>query len=288
MDVGRDPRPYVVVSTLQRNAVYQISKTTKLLQPTLDSQNNTRNAPACSMIKLCDSSGAWFPWELRDAAVATGLVYSERSFQEFFGEIATNIEVACKTKVFPCTKTPILVGSKLFDELPLNRVINFSLSNFEVMLPRHYPAPQNRQASDSFRAPEDVINQANEVVRYAGSDSYTPSKLESISKTLTFIEKIYVTLNWIVLILAILGLVLGIFRKLHASYYFAALFLILGIPIQLIGVSLAQVSFGTNLGSPTYLLEIYPLHFMLACLGIAALFGRHKEMPNGVTENSAS
>lgn len=271
VDVGRDPRAYVVVSAAQRNAVYGISKNASLMQPFLESKENGWNKPACDLLKMCDNSGAWFPWQLRDAAVQTGLVYSERSFQSFFQAIAGDIEKACKKSNFKCKAKSSLVGSKPLTELPRDRILQYSILNLKVLVPTNVPPSQPLTKTDNYGAPVDVVNLFHSVVNYQPTDFYSEQKLQTISNITNKLNSFYIPLNLIIYFLAFLGIILTFFRKSKTSLRIPVAFLLVGLISQLVGTSVAQVSIGSSPGSVLYLLQAYPLLQMLSVIGIISL-----------------
>jgi hypothetical protein len=96
-------RPYVQVTAEQRAKVYEISPTFTQLKPTLEQTYGVGwRGAACSTISLCDESGAWFPWELRDAAQTAGLADSATEFESTFRTISNDIERACHKKLILC------------------------------------------------------------------------------------------------------------------------------------------------------------------------------------------
>jgi hypothetical protein len=274
VDVGRDPRPYIVVSTQQRNAVYEVSHNARLMKPFLESPANNWNVPACSILKLCDNSGSWFTWQVRDAAVATGLVYSERTFQSFFKEIARDIQNACDTSIFDCTRKPEFVGMKPLIEVPLSRLKNFTLSNLKVVVPLKLNSFQFPTKTDAFGAPDEVVKMYHEVVRYDSVSSYDEEQIESTSKILGNIDKFYLILNVLFLLLGVIGIIFGFFRNFNLYLNLVALFLFAGIFSQLIGTSLAQISFGTTPGSQLYVLMVYPMLHMFCLVGLICLLSQ--------------
>lgn len=271
VDVGRDPRPYVVVSTEQRNAVYAVSQKALLMKPFLEAPTNGWNRPACDILKLCDNVGSWFTWQVRDASVSTGLVYSERTFQFFFEKIARDIQIACDMSIFVCTGKPELVGAKPLQEVPLKRLKDFTIANFSVLVPIELNSFQFPTQPDIYGAPEEVVKMYHEVVRYAPASSYDEKDVKSASKILGNFDKFFLVLNLLFLALGIVGIVLGLFRYFHLHLKLITFFLFSGVLSQLIGASLAQISFGTSPGSPLYILSAYPMLHMFCLVGLISL-----------------
>jgi hypothetical protein len=172
VDVGRDPRPYVIVSAAQRVAVYEVSETASLLRPLLESKEHEW-FPACNSLKLCDNSGAWFTWQIRDLAVLTGFVYSERTFQQFFQNIANDIAKACDQNRFACVKASTLVGSKPVQDIPKLQLLEYVVKNLRVLLPFNRTSNLELTKTDIYGAPQPIVNLFHQVVNYE-----TPEELD--------------------------------------------------------------------------------------------------------------
>jgi hypothetical protein len=132
---GQDSRLFIPISAQQRMVVYKISPTAQKLQPYLD--NPDPNASPvnfwisfnCSATGVCDNAGgAWFPFQLRDAAVLAGNIKSERDFQEFFREIADDIVLACAKKSINCSTPGFAPGVKNLQTIPKKRLFSDSIN----------------------------------------------------------------------------------------------------------------------------------------------------------------
>ena len=271
VEVGRDPRPYVLVSAQQRAAVYGVSKNASLMKPFLESPTNGWNVMVCNTLRMCDNSGAWFTWQVRDAAVATGLVYSERGFQSFFKEITIDIQNACDSSRFSCASKSNLVGTKPLLEIPVERLIDYTISNFNVLLPINSTSPIILNKPDSSGAPDEVVSMYHDVVRYSPTSNFDDKQLERTSKILNGISTLYLPLNLIVCLLGLIGLLIALIRRINLQIVLISIFLMGGMLSQLVGASLAQISFGTRPGTVIYLLSAFPMLHMFGVLGLLTL-----------------
>lgn len=97
---------FLVVSDDQREAVYAVSSTARLLEPFLEAPGNTWVAHGCSFqtdtYVPCDEFGGSFSWALRDAAMATGEIRTAAEFQQFFQRLDDEIVTACSSQVLAC------------------------------------------------------------------------------------------------------------------------------------------------------------------------------------------
>jgi len=126
VDEGRSEKTFVSVSKEQRAAVYLISSTAKRLSPVLDGAPNTGwKILNCTMTKVCDEAGNWFPWEMRDAAVAAG-VNSEVEFQSFFQKIADDISSACHSHLLTCGSPGLAPASQPLNRLPKMQILDIA------------------------------------------------------------------------------------------------------------------------------------------------------------------
>lgn len=271
VDVGRDPRPYVIVSAEQRNAVYKISKNASLMKPYLEAKNNGWNKIACDTIQLCDNSGSWFTWQVRDAAVQTGLVNSEKTFQKFFDDLANDIFNSCSSLEFNCGRTANLVGSKPLFEISKSKILQYSILNFKILIPLESNDSQKLTKPDTYGAPQSVVKLFHEIVDYESANFYTGNRLQVVSRSVNLMNSFFLVFNLMIYSLALLGICIGFCRRLSTHLKFIITFLVLGVVSQLVGVSVAQISIGNEPGGKLYLLSAYPLLHMLAVIGACVL-----------------
>jgi hypothetical protein len=67
---------------------------------------------------------------------------------------------------------------------------------------------------------------------------------------------------------------IGFIRYFNPNLMLIALFLVGGVLSQLVGASLAQISFGYPPGSPLYLLSAYPMVQMFCLIGLISLISQ--------------
>ena len=132
---GKSSNLAVPVTKEQRMVVYSISPTAKTLQPFLDA-NPAAASPVnfwisfnCAATGVCDNAGgAWFPFELRDAAVIAGDIDSESKFQNFFKRISDDISHACKARIITCTRMGFAPGVRSLLEMPKKQIASNSVN----------------------------------------------------------------------------------------------------------------------------------------------------------------
>jgi hypothetical protein len=277
---GRDLRAYVVVSKGQRDAVYKVSKNAALLAPSFELkpgegwQTHACNAP----IHLCDNSGAWFPWQVRDAAISTGLIKNEIDFQNYFMRISQDINTACVNQTLKCGPTGLGVGAKPLSDLPRNQLVDFFFANLSSSLPINLKPVGLVATPDQHGAPGEIVNLYHEVVKYRASpmNSANPS---THSSQLMMLQKLYFPLQTIAFYVSIIGYLLAWRHKkkktIYASFGFGALAIILCSG----GVAIAQVSYGWRVEGP-YLLPIQSIVMFLCAIGLFSFITADKKIIN--------
>jgi len=123
---GGSDKDFTVIDKTMRNEVYRVSATAKKLEPFLE--NNRGKVDwvnyNCENKIHCDEAGAWFPWDLRDAVVESGLVNDLKSFQLVFAQINEDITQGCKTGELNCGGIFPSVMTKSFDKVSIRRFVN--------------------------------------------------------------------------------------------------------------------------------------------------------------------
>jgi hypothetical protein len=105
VESGTEKLNGVTINTRQRSLVYAISPTAKSLEMYLEQPANTGyRLYNCQATGICEESGSWFPWEIRDAAIKTGVIQNEMDFQDFFGKIAKDIDMGCRSGKIKCSR----------------------------------------------------------------------------------------------------------------------------------------------------------------------------------------
>jgi hypothetical protein len=115
----------VPINKSQREIVYSISPTASALKEQLETAPNTGwKVYSCAQAGICDESGPWFPFELRDVATNVFGIRSEVDFQSTFRKIADDIELACKQKVIECKRSGTETGTLNLLDLSKRMLLN--------------------------------------------------------------------------------------------------------------------------------------------------------------------
>lgn len=268
---GNENRSFVVVSKEQREAVYKVSKNAAMMKSSLELasgegwQSQSCNAP----IRLCDNSGPWFTWQVRDAAIATGIVKNEIDFQNFFKQISNDINSACQNKTLRCGQIGMGVGVRPLENLPKLQIMQFARDNFLTSLPFNLDKSGSIATPDQYGASPEIVSEFHSVVKYRtypidiGQDS-------AVSNALIQLQRVYWLTQWTFFILASLGFILSWRLKNWELVYGSLVFSIISLAANSIGIAIAQVSFGWRVEGP-YLLAMQPLFQFYIVVGLVSL-----------------
>jgi hypothetical protein len=97
-----EPKFRVPINEAQREAVYAVSPTARLLAPSLENPQNPWRFSGCFTVPNCDYAGGWVTWAIRDAAADAGAFGSASESEAFFTRLAQEIADACASGELPC------------------------------------------------------------------------------------------------------------------------------------------------------------------------------------------
>lgn len=266
VEPGSDPRPYVPVNRAQRLAVYEVSETAKRLSPYLELGPNVGwKMNSCgSPVKVCDESAAWFPWELRDAAVVSGGVRNSAEFQALFKQIASDIESACEGGVLSCGDSGLGPGTKALGTKDLKPLMQYFKMNLSYIF---NTATGGRIAAPDRSASNEINEEWHQVVNYKSAPLSVPMNTMQKSKNLELYEKGWSYVFWLFLIIVVLSLVRITWTRLELNYlklliYFSGCGL-----VNAVGLSVFNYSIGFYVGG-TYILGLQFCFILTAIVSI--------------------
>jgi hypothetical protein len=254
------------ISTSQRIAVYRISSTAKLMSPFLETPPNTGwKSLNCRPNQLCDNSGgAWFPFELRDAAVAAGSIKSELEFQNFFGRIAEDIELACKAKTLNCGAAGIAPGVVSPTLMPKRQLFDNTSKVFGSWLKvmqadgvdrPDYPAdPKLIQIWDSAVNYKRIVGNGDE------------SNWRIMAGTVLTLTEVYKYLLPILLIFAMCSILVPIRRRELNFSNIVAASVLCSLALFALGIGSLTIAWGFPVALSLYALPAQPIFLTLLCL----------------------
>lgn len=206
-------KPYVAISASQRAAVYAVSKTAARIEPYLEiPAEQLPQTPSClALSQVCDDmSGGWFPWQLREAAVKSG-VQTAPQFQAFFARIANDIRAACSDGRLVCGPEGLGPGvppAGAIDKAVLTDTI-FAAFTSHLSFDSAWTAPNRNVASPEQRKLWESAVNGMEFANANGPDVYP----QPGSDVLIFLGWLYSRAAWVMFVPAIIGLVWGGIRS---------------------------------------------------------------------------
>jgi len=232
---GADSRDYLAVSKGQRAAVYKVSPLALKMKPYLESAPGSGwlSASCNSPIKLCDEAGPWFPWQLRDAAVASTQITSERDFQNFFKELAREIQNACRLNELKCSNLGSGPGVKSFYKQNILHIYQYFVQNLGSVV--NIRDGGYLATPDRYPASSAIIQEWHSVVRYSSDASGRPLSEIQTSSFLKTYEDIWVPIQYLLICLFVLSLIFALTKRRLEK---------IGQSIFLIGGSMVLVSAG--------------------------------------------
>lgn len=288
MRVQDTDRPeYVDVTSVMRQKIYSISSTARELQPFLETEPGVGwKSHSCQALNICNESGLWFPWELRDAAFAAGFADSPVLFQKKMYQISKDIEIACSQGSLDCNppglspglRSLTLISPRLFLDAYGNGLLQISEISSASFLHEQIKQP-----------PEDVKKIWEETVSDIGNISSSTSSWNPGSRSVegitSWLKSIYLLFWPIMFILGFASLFITQTRKfpqrndqkiLGFSFYVSGF-----VFLALMSVMEADGGMYLTAGGNLYLLCAYPLFMVGSVMGILNLFEYFQNTLNG-------
>jgi hypothetical protein len=275
---GMDTRSFVGISKGQRAAVYKISLSAQKLSPYLEVPDGTGwKIHSCEVIGLCDDyGGAWLPWAIRDAAIASGQVTDERTFQDFFQRISNDIHIACLTKKISCTDPGFQVGIKPLPQIPIRYIANSMLDSTSRILQlssvEYLDRPITNQDNQLFQIWSDVVKIKYEPTNNSNQWLSLPSLVE-------LLKIIYQPFILIGSLFSLQFLGSGRRKAEDLSLKVYVYFLFIAVYTYIAGLGLTEASYGFSNFKNLQLITVQPLFLMAvitACVGVYVNFLKKK------------
>ena len=254
---GKSSLSFVAVSKGQREAIYSHSATALKLKPVLDSAPNTGwKTFNCNITKVCDESGAWFPWELRSAAMQTGEIHNEKEFQSFFSKLSSEIEAACNSHRVSCGRMGSGPGSKSVFDYPKHQIANGVFKSLLSVF--NFDQAANLSRTDTGQDPRQLqIWRETIAFKYVTvPDDY--SGWLAMNDAVRLLKTIYTPL--INLLFAyLMGCLIYFWKRIRHLLRWYAVASLIGIVVFSIGLSIFDAASGFSIGYSLYALPIQPL-----------------------------
>jgi hypothetical protein len=275
---GKSNFSFISVSKGQREAVYSISPSALSLKPILDGPPNTGwKRFNCSSTKICDESGAWFPWELRSAAVGSRAIVNEVQFQEFFGGLADEILAACNSKKLICGRKGLGPGAKSLDSYPIQQLLDTSIkalaSLFTVDQAINVSHPDNGQDPTQLEVWRSTVNSRYLIV----PDEF--SNWQGMASSITFLRTIYQGILPILFLIAVFSIFVPRKREGRILNWYALT--ILGSMVVFSGgLAIFEASLGFKAKYSLYALPMQPLLLLFIATAITNLASSYEDTSN--------
>ena len=254
---------FISISKEQRAIAYRVSPSFFTLKPVLDGEPNTGwKVYSCAANKICDDSGQWLTFEMRSAAVNIHQIDSERSFQEFFKKVATEIENACNDREIVCQESSLSAGSKpIWNYNKMHLVKNafgtlFSLMNME----------QGRPTS----SPVEIVNPMEKIlwaqVISLPEGNVAGGLLSRYALSLvSFLSNIFTILVYCFSFFTLVGL--ANFRRVSKHVARISMLIFISIFLYLLVLAVFESSVGSGVALSLYALPIQPLFLLFIGIG---------------------
>ena len=268
-------RPYVDITAKTREKMYSVSPTFSKLRPYLElaPEQGWRATSCQSAMKICDESGAWFPWDLRDAAQSAGLGKSALAFNATFDAIAEEISAGCRDKRILCERPGLAPGLDSLDSLSPRAVGNAFLYGVGELL--------NPESGRSSRPISEVITEpqarlwnrvANDLPPASFATEYEANTYFLVDARLA-LGAVYESVWPLIFVTGLVGLFWGLFNRLTRRHSVMGLGLLLASAIFIVQLALIEASSGVYMipGGQMYMLCLYPLVFAGILFGISSI-----------------
>ncbi|MBM7331595.1 hypothetical protein JS562_53300, partial [Agrobacterium sp. S2] len=127
-----DRGSFTIVSESQREAVYRVSPLAASMRSTLENPVPWIDQACGRQAKVpvaCDDYIGYFGWSLRDAAMSARPITTAAEFQDFFAQLADEIETACSDGRLVCGTPANSVGIPSLDRISTRTVAAHLFSN---------------------------------------------------------------------------------------------------------------------------------------------------------------
>jgi hypothetical protein len=261
-------REGVLIDYKVRAAAYSVSESFRSLRPFLDSgTSGPWKKISCEATGICDESGLWFPWEIRDAIYGTGKVNSDIEMQNFMMQVRLEIETGCSKKAIKCGDlgiAPMIGPLSKIDVFHVLNAVNLGLTRVLTLNAIRLDRPNFGDVS------KDVLSEWNFLIpNIAIQGQNSPSINPSLQKLLDFELGLLRVVFPLSFVLAALGL---IFRRNKFSFGLAAAPLMACFSL-IFPMALVEASSGSLLskfGDP-YLIGTYPFLLLFIGLGLGSI-----------------
>ncbi|HIK33140.1 MAG TPA: hypothetical protein IGS17_17045 [Oscillatoriales cyanobacterium M59_W2019_021] len=268
-------QPMVEISRSMRERVYAISPSFRQLQPYIESDNHWRKSSCESGI--CDDYAAGlFYWVLRESVAQAGYYQSAPKTEQFYHQIAREIDTACHAKTLNCEfeKPLAFLPDFHFQYIPLwvnsigklsHRLMQSSLvlkldsGEEDRELREQYYAQITREPANFFNERSYLVNQ------------FKDRSIFAISRIFNLGFTVLLGLSSIGFGLEAIALVRTKFRDRSISFAFLGL-LLSCIVIRVVLIAYIDVTSWFVDSGDRYLRPILPMFWLVICIGLTCFW----------------
>ena len=277
---AREPlnRPYIDSTSQARADLYLVSPTMRSLKDFLELpiDQGWRSQPCHSDLGVCDESGAWFPWEVRDSIQKSGQGDTAEEFEETSHKIANEIRSACRKNIIICDNEGLAPGLDSLDTLSLRSLTDSFAKGIQFLI---NPATGYQERGEFREVAKETINVWESTIKGLPPRKFA-TKYESNDLFFGDVRKVIIQFYgalWIpAIFLSIVGLIIrrrGVDKVLSETLRILSLSMLAGISILILQISMLQASSGyyMNSGGDLYLLPLHALLLIVVALGLHRL-----------------
>lgn len=270
-------QPLVEISRSMRERVYSVSPSFRRLQPYIEGENHWRTSSCESGI--CDDYVAGlFYWVFREAVAQAGYYQSAPKTEEFYRQIAREVNVACQAQTLNCETEKTLA---FLPDFHLNNIkiwakslgrLSQSLLKSSLIL-KLDSGEEDRQLRQQYyaritREPADFFDE-----RSLGFNKVKDRAIGVISSLYTAGFTILLGLSAIGFSLETLALIRTKFKRRSRTLAFLVLLLSCTI-VRLVLIAYIDVTSWSVAAGDRYLRPVLPLLWLTLCIGFL-YFGKH-------------
>lgn len=286
-------QPKVEISRSMRERVYAVSPSFRQLQPYIEAQNHWRTS-SCESGICNDYAAGLFYWVLRESVVQAGYYRSAPKTEEFYRQIAREVNRACQAKTLICDsdKTLAFLPDFKFNYIPLwtkslaklsqsflksTLILKLDSGEEDRQLRQQYYARITREPADFMDERSRVVNRIKDRIILALGSLYQAGFAVILGLS---------TLGFILETIALIGT-----KFQRRSLSLTCLGLLLScILIRLVLIAYIDVTSWSVEAGDRYLRPVLPLLWLILCIGLTCFwqhFDRYRRRsPRSRTSNN--
>lgn len=229
----------------------------------------------CSATGVCDESGVWFPWEIRDAAISLGGIKTANEFQSFFGKLSNEIAAGCTAGLLSYGIPGFNPSAKSAENIPKRQLIDTTVSFLTSLQKMEQTGTLLRPSIGSNPEELSVWKRVLRSERVITNGDYEIWR--AFGSPISALNDFYKSLFAFFPILIFTFYFLNRSSKRYEFQKYLALNLIISVVIYCIIVSVTQISAGFQIEKQLYLIPVQPIFVLLFALMTTIVIARLME-----------